>query len=104
VGRVGVHSILWGRGGGLYEGGWETGTKGWGRNLRGEGGPIFRQAGRQRERARNWELQDCTTLITFQYSILKLWNNLPGCPKAICLYKQSGFTDLSHVYINIVLP
>ena len=40
------------------------------------------------------ELQDCTRLITFQYSILKLWNNLPGCPKVICLYKQSGFTDI----------
>ena len=59
-----------------------------------EGLLFDRQADRGRKRERLGELQDCTTLITFQYSILKLWNNLPGCPKVICLYKQSGFTDI----------
>ena len=93
-------------GGGLYEGGWETGTKGWGSNLRGEGGPTFRQASRQRERARNWELQDCTTLITFQYPILDLrHNSLVRCPKDVRMYRHKEYSKIfPHVYINIILP
>ena len=62
----------------------------------GSGLPLDRQADRQREIEEQGELQDCTTLITFQYSILKLWNNLlVCCTKVICLYKQSGFTDIT---------
>ena len=62
-----------------------------------EGLPLDRKADRERKREEQGELQDCTMLISFQYSILKLWNKLfVCCSKVIsCLYKQSGFTDIT---------